>query len=149
MTAFPYRIVVEWSEADRAYVARVPALPGCAAHGRSAEAAAREARRAAQAMLAVLREDGDTPPPADATADYSGQLRLQLPRSLHERLAGLADAEGVSLNQLLVVLLASGAGMARERVPTYGRSPNVPGRSAGKAGGGRRKGAVGVLPSGR
>jgi antitoxin HicB len=147
MTAFAYRIVVEWSEADRAFVARVPALPGCAAHGRSAEAAAREARRAAQAMLAVLREDGDTAPPADATADYSGQLRLRLPRSLHERLARLADAEGVSLNQLLVVLLATGAGMAREQGPTYRRSSRGPGRNAGKAGT-RPKGAVGTLPRG-
>ena len=59
MKPFRYRIVLEWSDEDAAFLARVPALPGCAAHGKTAEEAAREARRAAGAMLAVLREDGD------------------------------------------------------------------------------------------
>ena len=54
---FPYRVVVEWSADDAAFVARVPALPGCAAHGSTPERAVREARRAAEGMLAVLRED--------------------------------------------------------------------------------------------
>ena len=111
MRPFRYRIVVEWSDEDRVFVARVPALSGCAAHGPTAEAAAREARRAAEAMLAVLRNDNDPPPPEDATADYSGQLRVRLPRSLHERLSRLATAEGVSLNQEMVMLLAEGCGV--------------------------------------
>ena len=42
---FRYGIVVEWSDEDRVFVARVPALPGCAADGTTAEQAAREARR--------------------------------------------------------------------------------------------------------
>jgi len=45
----------------------------------------------------VEREDGDSLPPEDATTGYSGQIRLRLPRSLHERLARLPTAEGVSL----------------------------------------------------
>ncbi len=57
-------------------------------------------------MLAVLREDDDPPPPEDAAAGYSGQIRLRLPRSLHERLARLSMAEGVSLNQMMVALPA-------------------------------------------
>ena len=122
MRPFRYRIVVEWSDEDRVFVARVPALPGCAAHGPTAEAAAREARRAAEAMLAVLRDDNDSPPPEDATADYSGQLRVRLPRSLHERLSRLATAEGVSLNQEMVMLLAEGCGVREiSRAPRRAR----------------------------
>ncbi len=112
MKPFRYRIVLEWSDEDAAFVARVPALPGCAAHGKTAEEAAREARRAAEAMLAVLREDGNPLPAEDATAGYSGQIRLRLPRSLHERLARLSTAEGVSLNQLMVTLLAERSGLS-------------------------------------
>lgn len=112
MKPFRYRIVLEWSDEDAAFVARVPALPGCAAHGKTAEEAVREARRAAEAMLAVLREDGDPLPPEDATAGYSGQIRLRLPRSLHERLARLSTAEGVSLNQMMVTLLAERSGFS-------------------------------------
>ena len=42
MKAFPYRIVVEFSEEDECWIARVPALPNCAAHGDTAEEAIRE-----------------------------------------------------------------------------------------------------------
>jgi antitoxin HicB len=106
---FRYRIVVEWSDEDAAFLGRVPALPGCVAHGRTQEVAAREARRAAEAMLDVLREDGRPLPPEDVAASYSGQIRLRIPRSLHARLSRLASAEGVSLNQMMVALLAQGA----------------------------------------
>lgn len=107
---FKYRIVVEWSDEDRAFVARVPAWPALAAHGASPQQAADEARVAAEGMLAVLREDGDAPPLEDAAADASGNIRLRLPRQLHRQLAAQADAEGVSLNQLMVSILALGAG---------------------------------------
>ncbi|MEW6367577.1 MAG: type II toxin-antitoxin system HicB family antitoxin [Acidobacteriota bacterium] len=108
--AFKYRIVVEWSDADDAYVARVPALPGCAAHGPSPERAASEARKAAETMLEVLQEDGDPLPPADLTGDYSGQIRIRMPRSLHARLSRLAEVEDTSLNHLMVSVLAEACG---------------------------------------
>jgi len=133
MRPFRYRIVVEWSDEDRAFVARVPALPGCAAHGHTAEAAARGARRAAEAMLAVLREDNDPPPPEDATADYSGQLRVRLPRSLHERLSRLATAEGVSLNQEMVMLLAEGCGVREISRATRRARPSTRPRARARA----------------
>jgi len=107
MKAFRYRIVAEWSEEDGAFVARVPAFPGCAAHGPTEADAVREARRAAEAMLTVLRKDGDAAPPEDATGDYSGQLRLRIPRSLHKSLSQQADVEGVSLNTLMLSRLAA------------------------------------------
>jgi predicted RNase H-like HicB family nuclease len=125
MKPFRYRIILEWSDEDAAFVARVPALPGCAAHGKTAEEAAREARRAAEAMLAVLREDGNPLPAEDATAGHSGQIRLRLPRSLHERLARLSTAEGVSLNQMMVTLLAERSGLSGVPLRTRerGRDP--------------------------
>jgi predicted RNase H-like HicB family nuclease len=64
--AFRYRILVEWSAEDRAIIARVPALPGCIAHGPTAEKAAHEAEVAAGLMLDVMKEDGKAPPPVDA-----------------------------------------------------------------------------------
>jgi len=107
---FEYRVVVEWSAEDEAFVARVPALPGCAAHGATPQRATREAVAAAQGILESIRAHGDSLPLADVTAGRSGQLRLRLPRSLHERLARLAALDGVSLNQELVTLLAAGTG---------------------------------------
>lgn len=100
---FPYRILTEWSDEDKAYLARVPAIRNCVAHGESVEDAVREVQVAAGLMLEVLGEDA---PPPDAVSEYSGNIRLRLPRTLHAELARRADAEGVSLNALMVTLLA-------------------------------------------
>ena len=113
--AFRYRILVEWSDEDQVFVARVPALAGCMAHGPTAERAAREAEVAAGLFLDIMREDGKQPPPVDATADYSGQLRLRLPKSLHEAVSHLATAEGVSINTLMLSLIAEGCGRRSAR----------------------------------
>jgi len=110
MKALKYRIVVEWSEEDGEFVGRVPSLPGCAAHGSTAAEAAREATVAAQGIIESMRAHGDPLPPQDTGAKFSGKLQLRLPRSLHEHLSRLATAEGVSLNQELLSLLAEGSG---------------------------------------
>jgi predicted RNase H-like HicB family nuclease len=52
---FEYRVVVKWSGEDDAFAARVPALPGCAAYGRSPESATREAVIAARSIIEISR----------------------------------------------------------------------------------------------
>ena len=110
MAQFPYRVLVEYSVEDEAYIARVPAFEGLAAHGDSPEDAAHEARVAAEGMIASLRAHKRSVPEPDSAADYSGQLRLRLPRGLHARLSKLAAAEDVSLNNLLLSLISEGLG---------------------------------------
>jgi predicted RNase H-like HicB family nuclease len=60
-----YRIVIQWSDVDQVYVARVPALPGCAAHGKTPERAAKEARIAAEGILESMAEHGAPIPAPD------------------------------------------------------------------------------------
>ncbi len=110
MKPFPYRVLVEFSEEDSAYVGRVPAFEGLAAHGDTPEEAAHEAHVATEAMIATLEHHHRPVPQADCAADYSGQLRLRLPRSVHARLSKLAAAEDVSLNNLLLALITEGLG---------------------------------------
>jgi predicted RNase H-like HicB family nuclease len=61
---FPYHILVAFSPEDGVYIARVPAFEALAAHGDSPEAAAHEARIAAEAMIAVLKKAKRPVPPA-------------------------------------------------------------------------------------
>jgi|SRR5579883_2845323 len=117
MKPLRYRIVVEWSDEDQVYVSRIPAFPGLLAFGSTAEDATREAITAAEAMLEVLAEDKEAPPPEDICAEYSGKVALRLPKLLHRQLSLLATAEGVSVNQELVNLLARGAGLSTLPAP--------------------------------
>jgi predicted RNase H-like HicB family nuclease len=60
---FPYRILVEWSPDDDAYVARLPSFDGVAAHGDTAPDAVREVIVAGQGMIATYRYRGRELPP--------------------------------------------------------------------------------------
>ena len=72
--AFRYQILVDWGDEDRAFIARVPAVSGCVAHGPTAEKAKRAAEVAAGLMLDIMQEDERTPPPAEAVADCSAEV---------------------------------------------------------------------------
>ncbi|MCY3840016.1 MAG: type II toxin-antitoxin system HicB family antitoxin, partial [Gammaproteobacteria bacterium] len=43
---YKYEIILYWSNEDDAFVAEVPELPGCMAHGRTQETALREVNEA-------------------------------------------------------------------------------------------------------
>ena len=55
-------IILYWSNEDRAFVAEVPELPGCMAHGDSQEAALRRANEAMQLWIDTAQEYGDPVP---------------------------------------------------------------------------------------
>lgn len=57
-----YEVIIYWSEEDRAFVAEVPELPGCMAHGDTHEDALANAQEAVQLWLQVAREKGDPIP---------------------------------------------------------------------------------------
>jgi len=57
-----YEIIIFWSDEDRAFVADVPELPGCMAHGNTYEDALRNARRAIKLWTRTAREFGDPVP---------------------------------------------------------------------------------------
>ncbi len=57
-----YEIIIFWSAEDEAFVAEVPELPGCMAHGATQEEALANAKTAAQLWLDTAMEFGDTIP---------------------------------------------------------------------------------------
>jgi len=149
MEAFRYRIVTEWSDEDQAFIARVPVLERCAAHSDTPEGAAKQAREAALAILESMRARGEAPPPPDASVDYSGQLRLRLPKSLHERIARLATAEGLSINSLLLSMIGEAVGHRRvaPKAPPSRRGYSMPNKAAARTPTRKRKAAAGSSSS--
>lgn len=57
-----YEIIIFWSDDDRAYVADVPELPGCMAHGSSYEEALANAQDAIDLWVNTAREFGHAVP---------------------------------------------------------------------------------------
>lgn len=105
-----YSMHLLWSEEDGGYVATVPELFDVRAFGETAEEAAKAASEASEAVLSILAEDGDSIPNPVFHTNFSGQLRLRLPKSMHRALSLRAQTEGVSLNTLLNSYLARGLG---------------------------------------
>ena len=57
-----FEIILYWSDEDRAFVAEVPELPGCMAHGDSQEAALGHVNEAVQLWVDMAGECGDPVP---------------------------------------------------------------------------------------
>ena len=57
-----YEIIIYWSNEDEVFVAEVPELPGCLAHGDTQEAALSQANQAIQLWIDTARQFGDPVP---------------------------------------------------------------------------------------
>jgi len=57
-----YEIIIYWSEDDQAFIAEVPELPGCAAHGHTADEALSNCQDAISLWLEAAREFGRSVP---------------------------------------------------------------------------------------
>ena len=56
---YKYETIIYWSEDDDAFVAEVPELPGCMAHGLSPDEALSNIKEAIQLWIDTAREFGD------------------------------------------------------------------------------------------
>lgn len=57
-----YEIIIYWDNQDRLYIAEVPELPGCFAHGSSYDEALQNAKKAIQLWIDTAREFSDPIP---------------------------------------------------------------------------------------
>lgn len=95
-----------WSDEDQGFIVTCPDFPGLSAFGETSEEALAEAKIALDLFIESLQAAGEALPKPTKTVDYSGQVRLRMPKSLHSSLVQKADVEGVSLNTWLVTLLS-------------------------------------------
>ncbi len=103
-----YSFNLRYSEADGGYIALCPEFPGLSAFGETAEEAIEEAKEALELFIETYEEENKPLPEPNFSKDYSGQIRVRLPKSLHQRLAMQAEDEGVSINTLLIHYVSEG-----------------------------------------
>jgi len=102
----PYKMEIVPDLEEGGYAVFWPDLPGCVTCGDTLEDAVRNADEAKYVWLEAALEDGLTIPEPASLDDYSGQFKLRLPKSLHRDLSEQAKAEGISMNQYCLYLLA-------------------------------------------
>jgi predicted RNase H-like HicB family nuclease len=59
---YKYEIIIYWDDRDNVYIAEVPELPGCAAHGNTYNEAVDNAKEAIDLWINTAKEFGDTVP---------------------------------------------------------------------------------------
>lgn len=59
---FKYEIIIHWSEEDNAFVAEVPELQGCMAHGKTDDEALKNIKEAISLWIDTASEFGDPVP---------------------------------------------------------------------------------------
>ena len=104
--SLPYKLEIVPDTEEGGYAARYPELPGCIACADTLEAVTLNAADAKKAWLEAAIEDGISINEPSTEADYSGQFKLRLPKSLHKSLADQAKREGISMNQYCLYLLS-------------------------------------------
>jgi predicted RNase H-like HicB family nuclease len=57
-----YEVILYWSNDDQAFIAEIPELPGCAAHGTTQEAALANSQDAIRLWIETAQEFGDPVP---------------------------------------------------------------------------------------
>jgi predicted RNase H-like HicB family nuclease len=94
----------------------MPDIPGVIADGQTELEAIADGREAFIATVSAMADMGqEVPTPVFNVDDFtpasaSGKVLARLPRSMHMQLTARAKTEGVSLNSLLLALIAEGLG---------------------------------------
>ena len=108
----PYTIEVIRDESDGlpGYVARVVELPGCFTQADDFQELGEMVEEAMRLWIETALEDGQVIPQPRLAAQHSGKFLVRVPRSLHRQLVEAAERDGVSLNNLVNVILARAMG---------------------------------------
>src|SRR4029453_47036 len=108
-----YPKLVEWSDEDKCFIGRCPALFLGGVHGRDEAEVYRQLCRTAEEWVEILHQDGVPLPRARQSADYSGKFMVRVAPEIHQRLALKAIAAGESLNSIVAKTLPKGETSAR------------------------------------
>ena len=95
---------------DGGYVGTVPDLPGCITQAETKAELLVMIEDAKRCWLQAALEAGEDIDEPVSDEGYSGRFYLRIPKSLHRKLSESARADGVSLNQMAMYLIAIGLG---------------------------------------
>lgn len=100
----PYNIIIKpvSDEAGNYFAARVLEFDGCIATGETKEEAHNNIYEVLEGFIEDMIEEGEEVPEPIGDDDFSGNLRVRMPKSMHKNLSAAAKLEGISLNQYII-----------------------------------------------
>ena len=102
-----YPITVH-EDPEGGFTAEIEELPGCMTQADTIDKVFEAAGDARKLWIETAYSDGYDIPLPRGMEKYQGRFLVRIPRSMHRNLVRLAKREGVSLNQYVTSLLASG-----------------------------------------
>lgn len=103
-----YKIEIIEDKDEGGYVLLYPELKGCVTCADTIEQGVMYLQDAKKEWIYACLEDGIPIPEPHDINEFSGNLRLRMPKSLHMKLSQNADKEGISMNQYIIYLLSKG-----------------------------------------
>jgi antitoxin HicB len=111
---YPFEIRPLNQDEGGGFLVSYPDFNVCISDGDTVEEAIANGREALAATIEALQEGGHTVPAPNSGGAASGKFVARVPKSLHAALAARAKMEGVSLNSMVLALLAQGIGQPRQ-----------------------------------
>jgi antitoxin HicB len=116
LTKYPFEIRPIVQDDGGGFLIRYPDFNTCIADGETPEEAMKNGLEALQATIAALKAEGLPIPKPDSSNVCSGRFVTRIPKSIHRELTLKAKQEGVSLNTLVLSLIARGLGDGRPSI---------------------------------
>ncbi len=102
-----YRIEILEDKEEGGFALQHPELLGCITCADTIENGIEMLKDAKKAWIEAALEDNiPIPEPYVLTQDYSGEILIKLPKTLHKKLIQMAEMEGVSMNQYCLYKLS-------------------------------------------
>ncbi len=112
---YPFTIRHLSKEDGGGYFIEFPDLPGCISDGDTIEETIINGCDAVSCWIKAAKKVHRAIPPPGSFEKQSGKWVQRVPKSIHLRLVEKAEEEGVSLNTLVVILLAEALGKSKSR----------------------------------
>jgi antitoxin HicB len=114
ISEYPFIIRHLSNEEGAGYLIEFPDLPGCMSDGETINEAITNGQDAIQIWIETAKKMNRPIPSPGELENQSGKWVQRVPKSIHLRLVNRAKEEGVSLNTLVITMLAESlAGEAR------------------------------------
>ena len=102
MNNYEIRVFPKIAEDGSTYwTACFPSIPECVGGGDTIEEAIEDAKGNLEFYLEYLKDECKEIPKDDYKTEYSGKIALRISKSTHNRVAQIAENEGISINSLI------------------------------------------------